>query len=115
MNIDITSLKVEITCPKEDVYRSLSVINDSLKLVLEHLERSKAVGALPAKLTDIYCATIQQVKSEVSQLITNRMGTLELLDASRLEKLRLALEQELKQGEPKPGVKNGNLGTTKPV
>jgi hypothetical protein len=87
----------ETMLAKEEIYKSLALINASLKTTVEHLEKLIAAEAAPENLGAITCALLRCKQSEISQQVTSRMNTCELNDSASLEKKWLALEEKLKE------------------
>lgn len=83
--------------PKPDIYQSLSTINQSLQVAIEHLEKLKVAEVLTASFAVIRRLAVEQIRSEINVTATIRLHTSEFKDAHAFEQQRLREEKRLRE------------------
>jgi hypothetical protein len=81
---------------KAEIYQSLYIINQSLQLVTEHLEKLKAAEVLSADSAEILRLAAEQLRSEINQMATSRLHECECGDAYHFEQQRIEQESRVR-------------------
>jgi len=85
---------------KADIYESLYVINHSLQLVGEHLDRLKAAGILLPHMAELYRLSAQEISSTLNQTATLALHTREAEEAAQFQQQRVRLEEQMREMAP---------------
>ena len=80
---------------KAGIYQSLYTLNESLQLVVAHLEKLQAAEILRPGFAEIRRLAAEQMRAEINVAATSVLQTRELHDAHRFFQQRLKQEQKL--------------------